>query len=301
MTEIWSRCRAAAGVLLLCLASAAANAQSSVMSVNLNRGDLIPLADPYCSPATPEFLGQAAQFVSDSDRRCTSVTVSGIPDAITASARFRGIVDWVLIELRETSGDAGSAGGDTVIARKPAFLLSNGRVVEAEGYAGLASPDPDNCTVDGTGNLLGSEDCPDVEFNVPVTGNLYIVVRHRNHLGVMSAVPVVPAVPEPGDAGSVYIYDFVVDVERAIGGADGQKNFISSGIGRQAVDVALIAAGDLDGNGVIEQEDILGRLLPSLRDTGYVTADLDLDGSVGQSDLATFGRGNLRRFSGIPQ
>ena len=279
---------------LLCLASATANAQSSSMSVDLNRNSFIPLADPYCSPDTPAFLGEGAQFVSDSDKRCTGVTVSGIPGAISGLTNFRGIVDWVLIELRETSGDAGSAGRDTVIARKSAFLLSNGRVVDAEDYAGLDSPDPDNCTIDDAGNLLGSNACPDVEFEVSVNENLYVVVRHRNHLGVMSAVPVV------GDSGGVYMYDFGVNVERAVGGSRGQKDFISSGLNRQAAGVAMMAVGDLDGNEIVQPSDIVG-LSSSLRDDGYVTADLNLDGRVGLEDVATFGRGNLFRASNIPR
>jgi lysophospholipase L1-like esterase len=67
-----------------------------------------------------------------------------------------GVVDWILVELR--TGTASS----TLISRRAAFLKSNGSVVDLDGTSPLDF------------------------FGVPA-GSYYIVVRHRNHLAVMSA------------------------------------------------------------------------------------------------------------------
>jgi hypothetical protein len=70
-----------------------------------------------------------------------------------------GIVDWVLLELR-------LAAESTVTAvRRAAFLKQSGVVVDLDGVSPVA--------------------CSGV-----TAGSFWIVVKHRNHLGIMSAVPV---------------------------------------------------------------------------------------------------------------
>lgn len=68
------------------------------------------------------------------------------------------VVDWVVVELR-AQGDPG-----TVVHSKAALIQRDGDVVE----------------VNGTSNWLYAP--------VPV-GNYHVAIRHRNHLGVMSASP----------------------------------------------------------------------------------------------------------------
>jgi len=293
----WPRFQAVC-VLLLCLASGVVGAQQVTYSMrvglNTNNPILIPVQDPYCTDAPAEFLGTRARFTSGADKRCTVVTVPEIPPAIDGSPD-RGIVDWVLVELRDTSGNADSANRDTVIARKPAFLLSNGRVVDAEDYAGLAAPDPDNCTTDNAGNLLGSDACPDVEFEAAVNDNLYVVVRHRNHLGVMSANPVV------ADDRGVYVHDFAAGVNQARGGAGAQKTFLHSGDNRREIGIPVLASGDLNGDGIVQQTDISGILFGDLLLRGYQASDLNMDGQVNTADFSVFGRGSLQRRSLIPE
>ena len=77
----------------------------------------------------------------------TASTVGNIPNP--------DIVDWVLIELR-----TGTASG-TKVGTRAAFLKSDGTIVD----------------VDGTSPVL---------FTGLSDGNYYIVVRHRNHLAVMT-------------------------------------------------------------------------------------------------------------------
>jgi WD40 repeat protein len=86
------------------------------------------------------------------------------------------IVDWILVELRNAS-DPSQADTGTIIARKAAFLKQDGTVTDTSGT-----------------NLL--------TFNVPVDGNLFIVINHRNHLAVMSSEAVVPTGKE------IKIWDF---------------------------------------------------------------------------------------------
>lgn len=82
------------------------------------------------------------------------------------------IVDWVLVQLRSTYNGA-------VLRSKSAFLRTDGRIVY-----------PDSTTT------------LDVPFDIPA-GNYYIVVRHRNHLGVQSAGAV-----SLGNAANTSLYDF---------------------------------------------------------------------------------------------
>jgi hypothetical protein len=67
----------------------------------------------------------------------------------------------VLVELRDAA-DAASAVSATMMDRQGAFLLSNGKVVGLDGVSHL-------------------------QFNNALTQQLFVVIWHRNHLGVMSS------------------------------------------------------------------------------------------------------------------
>ena len=43
------------------------------------------------------------------------------------------IVDWILVELRETTGNASTATSDSIVARKAGFILNNGLIVGRDG------------------------------------------------------------------------------------------------------------------------------------------------------------------------
>lgn len=78
--------------------------------------------------------------------------------AVLATTGPTAIVDWIFVQLRSSTNPA------TVVATKSALLRRDGRVVSANG----TSP---------------------VTFRVPV-GDYFVSVRHRNHLGTMTATPV---------------------------------------------------------------------------------------------------------------
>lgn len=82
-------------------------------------------------------------------------SVTAIPNA--------NVVDWVLLELRKpASGLPDDALASTVIGRKAVFLLSNGMFADLDG----SNPPSFDISKQGSNN--------------------FIVVRHRNHLSVMS-------------------------------------------------------------------------------------------------------------------
>jgi hypothetical protein len=91
-------------------------------------------------------------FVPDTDPYTGAVTVASVP--LTA-------VDWVEIEIR--TGQSST----TAIASTVAFVRTDGRVTGTDGIS----------------EILFSA------LNVPA-GDYYVVVKHRNHLYVMSAAPV---------------------------------------------------------------------------------------------------------------
>ena len=77
--------------------------------------------------------------------------------AVLAATGNSAVVDWVVVELRSAVNPA------VVVASKPALLKRNGRVHAVDGASNPA-------------------------FAVP-EGSYHVAVRHRNHLGVMTAAP----------------------------------------------------------------------------------------------------------------
>ena len=100
------------------------------------------------------------------------------------------VVDWVLIEFRETAGDATTATADKFLDHQAALLLEDGSVVKPDGV----NP---------------------IQLNADITENLYVVIYQRNHLAVMSSTAL------PG-LGTTYSYDFTTALSKAY--LDGQKD-----------------------------------------------------------------------------
>jgi hypothetical protein len=140
---------------------------TTVMNTALNSSGLLSLSQPY-NGIPWNYTG--------------TENVASIPNA--------NVVDWVLVELRETTGNASTAKQDKRIHRQAAFLLSNGNIVGLNGSSMI--------TYTGT-----------------ITNNLYIIVWHRNHLAVMSSGSL------PG-IGGVYSWDFTDQLTKAY--LDGQKS-----------------------------------------------------------------------------
>ena len=107
--------------------------ETGLMNHELQSGGLIPLTEPY-GTGKNETTTQAVLDKND------------VPEDI--------IVDWVLIELRDTP--------TTVVDRRAALVQRDGDVVDLDGVSAVKFTDVD-------------------------PGLYFVVVRHRNHLGIMTS------------------------------------------------------------------------------------------------------------------
>jgi hypothetical protein len=206
------------------------------MTTTLYSLGIIPLAQPYNT--TPwNYEG--------------TESVVAIPNS--------NIVDWVLLELRETTGDVTAATPATMVSRKAGFILKDGTIVSTNG----SSP---------------------VNFSVSVTNNLFLVIYHRNHLGIISSLPV----PMVSDS---YVYDFSTSVDKAFGGFNGHKE-IAPGIWG-------MASGDGRCDGEINNQDKNDVWKIQNGNSGYLPGDLNLDGQVNMNDKTVYWKLNSGKCSMI--
>ncbi len=149
------------------------------------------------------------------------------------------IVDWVIVELRNPTTPS-----NIVYSR-----------------SGLIQRDGDIVNIDGVSPLT---------FNVPI-GQYYIVIKHRNHLGVMTAVPY-NLTTTPTIINFNTISTFGINAMVTIGG------------------VKMMWAGDVNFDGIIkysgtanDRDPILfniGGTVPTNVNTGYNSEDINLDGKI---------------------
>lgn len=191
------------------------------MSTALNSGGFVPLSQPYNTNPW-NYTGTE------------SVTAIPSPD----------IVDWVLIELRETAGDAATATSSTMIARTAAFIMKDGhiRATDAAGF-----PPIDKI----------------------VAHNLFAVLHHRNHLSVMSSQPLVKS-------GNTYSYDFTTGYDKAYGGQTACREL--------ATGIYGLIGGDGSANGQVNNGDKNDVWAPQAGSSGYKAADFDMDTQVSNPD-----------------
>ena len=152
------------------------------------------------------------------------------------------VVDWVLVDLRDATS-AALATPATSAEMKAAFLLTDGSVVGLDGSSIL-------------------------QFTASISNDPYVVVWHRNHLGILSANALT-------ESGGIYSYDFSTSIAKAYGGGAGYK-LIDTG-------VYGMAGGDANGDGVINATD---KALWSANagTDGYKATDFNLDAQVNNPD-----------------
>lgn len=164
------------------------------------------------------------------------------------------VVDWVLLQLRSTATGA-------TLASKSCFLRSDGRIVFPDSTASN-----------------------DVPFDV-TAGNYYIVVRHRNHLGVMSASAVAL-----GSAANTTLYDFTTGQGQAYG-TNAMRTLSVSNYGLFSGD----ANNDLRINSTDKtQWNAQNGLI------GFRNSDFDLSARVNSTDKVTYWAPNNGIISQIP-
>ena len=154
------------------------------------------------------------------------------------------IVDWILVELRETPGDASTATIGTMIAQQAAFILRNGFIVRMDGSSSI-------------------------QFSEVITENLYVVIWHRNHLGVMSANALT-------ESGGLYQYDFTTDAGKAYGGTLGFKELEPGFWG--------MVGGDGDANNQVSVSDKNDIWAPQVGNSGYYAGDFNMNVQVDNTD-----------------
>ncbi|RLD54717.1 MAG: hypothetical protein DRJ05_14150, partial [Bacteroidetes bacterium] len=152
-------------------------------------------------------------------------------------------VDWVLVELRDAV-DADSANSGTMIAQKAAFVQKDGTVISIDGSSVL-------------------------QFNTLVSQQLFVVVWHRDHLGIISANALV-------ETSGVYEYDFTTSENQVLGGSAGYKE-VATGIWG-------MVAGDSNADGTVDDLDKEQNWKTQAGLMGYYSGDYGLDSEVSNED-----------------
>ena len=168
-------------------------------------------------------------------------------------------VDWVIVQLRDATSPA-LASSATVLQTQAAFVLDDGSVVGPNGTSLLS-------------------------FTVPYVNDIYAVVFHRNHLGVISNIPL-------SLSGGTYTYDFTSGEFQAYGGASGHKQ-IEPGVW------GMISA-DGNGNGFVQNSDNQEVWIPEFGTSGYRGGDFNLNALVQNSDNQEYWIPNLGEGGSVP-
>ena len=170
------------------------------------------------------------------------------------------IIDWLLIELRHAT-EASLATPQNILARQAAFLVNNGYIVDLDGNS-------------------------KVVIESKFDDNLYAVIWHRNHLGVMSANPL-------SFYDGAYQYDFSIGSAQAYGDS----------LAHASITPVLwgLASGNGNTDSVISISDKIEIWQPEAGSNGYFWGDFNLDGQVNVQDKNDNWMENLGKNSQIPQ
>jgi len=211
---------------------------------NLSTGQMEPTSEDYFSFVQP--------FNIDPWNYSGDENILSLPNS--------NVVDWVLVEFRDTPGDASTATNETIIERQAALLLSDGSIVDVDGISPLKPP-------------------------INISDNLYIVIWHRNHLGLMSASPLL-------HVDGTFTFDFSASSAMAYGGTSSQKEVVP---GKWAM-----ISGDANADGIIGHEDKINHWKNEVGNIGYLSPDFNLDGQVNNLDKNDFWWPNFNLSSSIP-
>ena len=161
-----------------------------------------------------------------------------------------GIVDWVLLELRT------GLNSSTTVARRAAFIRSDGNIVDLDGN----SP---------------------VTFSGITSEGYYLIVKHRNHLSIMSS--------DTLSCSHSTKYDFTTSLSKAYG----KNSMADLGGGRFGM-----ISGDNNNDKTISVSDY-NLISTNLDRTGYRQPDNNMDGIISIADY-NFVEANLFNYTKIP-
>ena len=234
------------GTHILYLEITSVNNNCSVIeniTITLTESNLYPSVTAQLEAVLEGAFSGSAMTTTLNDKNLLPLTqpYSGSPwnyngtESITAAPA--NMVDWVLVELR----DAGDP--NTVIAQRAALLLSDGSLQDITGAIGVV-------------------------FDGSISGDYYLVLRHRNHLDVIGSQTV--ALPNQ------VAFSFI-DVNNVSGGTD-QVIEVATGI-------YALASGDFVSDGTFTTTDIDLFNAEASAVNSYLNSDANLDGHVTTGDL----------------
>jgi len=172
------------------------------------------------------------------------------------------IIDWVLLELRTSDGDALSAVSESQIARHAAFLKFDGSIIESDGSTLLP-----------------------FDAAIGATDNVYLAVIHRNHLDVMSANPLIYS-------SGVYSCNLSTSENDVVGGSAGHKYLGNNTWGMKT--------GDGNGDGYNNIPDIYYSWGSGAGEKGYYPGDFNMNNQVNNKDKNDFFIPNFGETSQVP-
>ena len=211
------------------------------MNTTLNSSGYLPLSQPFNQPPW-NYNG--------------TESVSSIPSA--------DVVDWILIELRKTTGAPSTATAKTQFDRKAAFLMKDGTITDDDG-----TTQPRFSIILNT--TKGSD-------------KIHAVVYSPGHVEERTATEMTSS------KSSTFAYDFTTGSSQAYGGADAHKELTTGVWG--------MMSGDGDGNGQVDNDDKNEVWLPQYGSTGYYFGDFNRDGTVDSHDVNDFWKPNAGRGGG---
>ncbi len=209
------------------------NTVTGTMNSIINYLSLVPKSQPY---------NVAPWYYSGTE------TVSSFPE---------GVIDWVLVELRQAA-------------------FPSGAITTLPGW-------PRACMVKSDGSIVDvNNKSLDLLCNPSQADQLYVVIRHRNHVAIMSSTGLTIS-------GNNYVYNFKDAITKAYGGSAGYRQLSNTVFG--------MVGADADSDGSISVLDFSKWATDFGKTNGYLNSDVDEDGQISVLDFSkwatNFGIGNI--------
>ncbi|MEZ5083480.1 MAG: hypothetical protein R2750_08530 [Bacteroidales bacterium] len=182
------------------------------------------------------------------------------PGTESLTAIPTGLVDWVLIELRDAA-DAASANNSTIVQQRAALLFQDG-------------------------SIKGIEQQPYLRIDAGISNNLFVVIRHRNHLPILSAQLMTYL-------DGLCTYDFTTQLNNIFGGEDAISQLSGGFLG--------MIAGDLNADGIIDDSDKNTNWNSNAGNSGYLQTDANFDGETDNLDKNDEWLNNINKSSQVPE
>jgi len=201
------------------------------LNTTLNANGYLPLSQPFNQPPWNYNGTESVVSIPNSD-----------------------IVDWVLVELRKTTGDSSTATAEKRFEQQALFLLKDGTIVDDDG------------TTNPRFSIILS--------NTKDVDKMHGVVYSPSHVNERTS-------SEMSQAKSfTFSYDFTTGPDQAYGGSSTHKEL--------APGIWGMISGDGNHDGQVDNEDKNEVWLEQFGNTGYYFGDFNRDGEVNLTDITDF-------------